>query len=60
MNSQTLEQELFNSVRENTPEYIKNNKYIDIDNKNEFIIRSYRYNEMKNLQFNSKAILEEL
>ena len=36
MNSQTLEQELFNSVRENTPEYIKNNKYIDIDNKNEF------------------------
>ena len=34
MNSQTLEQELFNSVRENTPEYIKNNKYIDIDNKN--------------------------
>ncbi len=36
MNSQALERELFNSVRENTPEYIKNNKYINIDNKNEF------------------------
>ena len=36
MNSQTLEQELYNSVRENTPDYIKENKYVDIDNKNEF------------------------
>ncbi len=35
MNSRTLEQELYNSVRENTPDYIKNNKYIDIENKNE-------------------------
>ncbi|MBQ9246189.1 hypothetical protein IJ182_07980 [bacterium] len=37
MNSQTLEQELFNSVEKNTPDYIKNNKYIDINNKNEFV-----------------------
>ena len=36
MNSRTLEQELYNSVIENTPDYIKKNKYIDIDNKNEF------------------------
>ena len=35
--SQTLEQQLYKSVEENTPDYIKNNKYIDIDNKNEFI-----------------------
>lgn len=34
--SQTLEQELFKSVEKNTPDYIKNNKYIDINNKNEF------------------------
>ncbi len=32
-----LEQELFTAVEKNTPDYIKNNKYIDIDNKNEFI-----------------------
>lgn len=37
MTSQTLEQELFKSVEKNTPDYIKNNKYIDIDNKNEFV-----------------------
>ncbi len=37
MNSETLEQELYKSVENNTPDYIKNNKYIDIDNKNEFI-----------------------
>lgn len=36
-NIQTLEQELYKSVEKNTPDYIKNNKYIDIDNKNEFI-----------------------
>ncbi len=37
MTSQTLlEQELYKSVEKNTPDYIKNNKYIDIDNKNEF------------------------
>ncbi len=36
MNSQTLEQELYKSVEKNTPDYIKNNKYIDTDNKNEF------------------------
>lgn len=36
MTSQTLEKELFNSVEKNTPDYIKNNKYIDIDNKEEF------------------------
>lgn len=36
MNSQTLEQELYNSVEKNTPNYIKENKYIDIDNKSEF------------------------
>lgn len=35
--SETLEQELYNSVEKNTPDYIKNNKYIDIDNKNEFV-----------------------
>ena len=34
--SQTLEQELYKSVEKNTPDYIKNNKYIDIDNKNAF------------------------
>ena len=32
-----LEKELFNAVELNTPSYIKNNKYIDIDNKNEFV-----------------------
>ena len=37
MNSQTLEQELYKSVEKNTPDYIKNNKYIDTDNKNEFM-----------------------
>lgn len=31
-----LEQELFHAVEENTPSYIKDNKYIDIDNKKEF------------------------
>ncbi len=37
MTSQTLlEQELYKSVEKNTPDYIKNNKYIDIDNKEEF------------------------
>ena len=37
MQSQTLlEQELYKSVEKNTPDYIKNNKYIDIDNKEEF------------------------
>lgn len=34
--SQALEQELFKSVEKNTPDYIKNNKYIDINNKDEF------------------------
>lgn len=43
----------------NISNYTKSIKVI-FDKKNEFIIRSYRYNEMKNLQFNSKAILEEL
>lgn len=37
MTSETLEKELFNSVEKNTPDYIKNNKYIDIENKEEFI-----------------------
>ena len=37
MTSQTLEQELFKSVEKNTPDYIKNNKYVDIDNKDAFI-----------------------
>ena len=37
MTAETLEQELFKSVENNTPDYIKNNKYIDIDNKNEFV-----------------------
>ncbi len=37
MNSQTLEQELYKSVEQNTPDYIKNNKYIDIDNRDEFL-----------------------
>ncbi len=32
-----LEKELYLSVEKNTPEYIKNNKYIDTDNKKEFI-----------------------
>ena len=36
MNSRDLENELYKSVEANTPDYIKNNKYIDIDNKNEF------------------------
>ncbi len=36
MTCQTLEQELFKSVEKNTPDYIKNNKYIDTDNKKEF------------------------
>lgn len=37
MIAQTLEQELYNSVEKNTPEYIKNNKYIDINNKEEMV-----------------------
>jgi len=37
MTAETLEQKLFKSVEENTPEYIRNNKYIDIDNKDEFV-----------------------
>ncbi len=37
MTAETLEKELFKSVEKNTPDYIKNNKYVDIDNKNEFI-----------------------
>lgn len=37
MTSRTLEQELYKSVEKNTPDYIKNNKYIDIDNKQEFV-----------------------
>lgn len=36
MQGEALEQELYSSVEKNTPEYIKNNKYIDIDNKEEF------------------------
>ncbi len=36
---ETLEQQLYKSVENNTPDYIKNNKYIDIDNKNEFVFR---------------------
>ena len=37
MTAQTLEQELYKSVEKNTPEYIKNNKYIDINNKEEMV-----------------------
>ena len=37
MIAQTLEQELYKSVEKNTPEYIKNNKYIDINNKDEMV-----------------------
>ena len=37
MTAETLERELYKSVEKNTPDYIKNNKYIDIDNKDEFI-----------------------
>ena len=37
MTAQTLEQELYKSVEKNTPEYIKNNKYIDINNKDEMV-----------------------
>ncbi len=37
MTAETLEQELYKSVEKNTPDYIKNNKYVDIDNKDEFI-----------------------
>ncbi len=36
MTPETLEKELFKSVEKNTPDYIKNNKYIDIENKDEF------------------------
>ena len=36
MNSEILKQELYKSVEKNTPDYIKNNKYVDIDNKDEF------------------------
>ncbi len=34
---ETLEQQLYKSVENNTPDYIKNNKYIDTENKNEFV-----------------------
>ena len=36
MNSEILKQELYKSVEKNTPDYVKNNKYVDIDNKDEF------------------------
>ncbi len=50
-----LEQELFESVKKNTPDYIKNNVLIDISNKNKFIFRLkkehlYEYNENLNPQ----------
>ena len=53
MTAKTLEQELFKSVDKNTPDHIKNNKYIDIDNKNEFIFTLKKehllpYDENKN------------
>ncbi|MBR6163295.1 hypothetical protein IKQ26_05365 [bacterium] len=35
----TLENILFDSVRQNTPEYIKNLSVIDLENKNEFVFR---------------------
>ncbi len=35
----TLEKVLFDSVRQNTPEYIKNLNVIDLENKNEFVFR---------------------
>lgn len=34
--NETLEQKLYESVKKNTPDYVINNKYIDIDNKKEF------------------------
>ena len=37
MDAKTLQEELYKSVEANTPDYIKNNKYIDIDNNEEFI-----------------------
>ena len=34
-----LEKELFTAVETNTPDYIKNNKYINIENKSEFTFK---------------------
>ncbi len=53
MKRETLEQELYKSVEKNTPDYIKNNKYIDINNKNELIFtlktaHLLPYDEIKN------------
>lgn len=36
--AETLEKELFESVEKNTPDYIKNNKYVDINNKDEIVL----------------------
>ena len=38
----TLEEILFNSIRENTPEYIKKINLINLENKNEFVFRLKR------------------
>ena len=38
----TLEEILFDSIRENTPEYIKKINLIDLENKNEFVFRLKR------------------
>ena len=51
--AETLEQELYTSVDKNTPAYIKKNKYIDIDNKNEMVFTLKRehllpYDEKEN------------
>lgn len=54
-NSYNLEQELFESVKENTPDYIKNSKLLDITNTNEFVFILKKehledYNQEKNLE----------
>ena len=51
--AETLEQELYTSVDKNTPDYIKRNKYIDIDNRNEIVFTLKRehlltYDEKEN------------
>ena len=50
-----LEQELFNAVESKTPQYIKENKLLDLDNENEFVFTLKKehlenYDEKNNLE----------
>ncbi len=53
LNAKELETELFKSVEQKTPDYIKSAKLLDLDNENEFVFKLkkehlYPYDETKN------------